>query len=93
MYADILGRESFVSHMQGSLGEQTQTAAEESAKAGARSGLDALSVPDSVAVIGATWSTLHSPLIDLSRKQAVTESSPRRSPFSRLASEFFQTHS
>src|SRR5580700_4556145 len=47
--ADILGQESFVSHMQGSLGEQTQTA-----KAGARSGLDTLFVPDSVAVIGAT---------------------------------------
>jgi acetyltransferase len=52
--ADILGRESFVSQMQGSLGKQTQTAAEKSAKAGARSGLDALFVPDSVAVIGAT---------------------------------------
>jgi hypothetical protein len=34
------------------------------------------------------WSTLHSALIDLSRKQAVTESSPRMSQFSRLASEF-----
>jgi hypothetical protein len=33
---------------------ETQTAAEKSAKAGARSGLDALFVPDSVAVIGAT---------------------------------------
>jgi SulP family sulfate permease len=32
------------------------------------------------------WSTLHSPLIDLSRKQAVTDSSPRTRPFSRLAS-------
>src|SRR5580693_2984429 len=52
--ADILGQESFVSHMQGSLGEQTQTAAEKLAKAGARSGLDTLFVPDSVAVIGAT---------------------------------------
>src|SRR6202050_4481978 len=52
--ADILGRESFVSHMKGSLGEQTQTAAEESAKPGARSGLEAFFVPDSVAVIGAT---------------------------------------
>ena len=28
MSTDILGRESFVSHMQGSLAEQTQTAAE-----------------------------------------------------------------
>ena len=54
MSADILGWESFVSHMQGSLGEQIQTAAEKSAKAGARSGLDALFVPDFVAVIGAT---------------------------------------
>ena len=52
--ADILGQESFVSHRQGSLGEQTQTAAEKLAKAGARSGLDTLFVPDSVAVIGAT---------------------------------------
>jgi acetyltransferase len=43
-----------VSHMQGSLSEQIQPAAEESAIAGARSGLDALFVPDSVAVIGAT---------------------------------------
>lgn len=39
------------------------------------------------------WSTLHSPLIDLYPKQTVTESSPRRSPFSGFASEFFQTHS
>jgi acetyltransferase len=54
MSADILGWESFVSHMQGSLGEQIQTAAEKSSKAGARSGLDALFVPDFVAVIGAT---------------------------------------
>ena len=54
MSAGILGRESFVSHMHGSLGEQMQPAAEKSAKAGARSGLDALFVPDSVAVIGAT---------------------------------------
>src|ERR1700688_925301 len=54
MSTDILGRESFVSHRQGSLGEQTQTAAEKSAKPGARSGLDALFFPDSVAVIGAT---------------------------------------
>src|ERR1700720_2056567 len=51
---DILGRESFVSRTQGSLPEQAQTAAEKSVKAGARSGLDALFVPDSVAVIGAT---------------------------------------
>src|SRR5580692_3723942 len=54
MSAYILSRESFVSHMQGSLGEQMQPAAEKSAKAGARSGLDTLFVPDSVAVIGAT---------------------------------------
>ena len=54
MSTDILGRESFLSRTQGSLAEQTQTAAEKSAKAGARSGLDALFVPDSVAVIGAT---------------------------------------
>jgi acetyltransferase len=43
-----------LTHRQGRLAEQTQTAAEKSAKAGARSGLDALFVPDSVAVIGAT---------------------------------------
>jgi len=54
MSTDILGRESFVSRTQGSLPEQTQTAVEKSANAGARSGLDALFVPDSVAVIGAT---------------------------------------
>ncbi len=54
MSTDILGRESFVTHRQGRLTEQTQTAAEKSAKAGASSGLDALFVPDSVAVIGAT---------------------------------------
>src|SRR6202045_1783570 len=54
MFTDILGRESFVRRTQGSLPEQTQTAAEKSAKAGARSGLDALFVPESVAVIGAT---------------------------------------
>ena len=54
MSADILGRESLVGRMQGSLGEQIQPAAEKSAKAGARSGLDVLFVPDSVAVIGAT---------------------------------------
>jgi hypothetical protein len=54
MSTDILGRESFVSRTQGSLPEQTQTAAEKSATAGASSGLDALFVPDSVAVIGAT---------------------------------------
>src|SRR6202023_4223870 len=46
--------ESLVSRTQGSIPEQTQTAAEQSANAGARSGLDALFVPDSVAVIGAT---------------------------------------
>jgi acetyltransferase len=39
--------------MQETLGEQTQTA-QKSAKAGAKSGLDKLFVPDSVAVIGAT---------------------------------------
>ena len=39
------------------------------------------------------WSTLHSPLIDLYRKQAFTESSLQRSPFSGLGSEFFQTRS
>src|ERR1700693_3637919 len=54
MSTDILGRESFVSHRQGSLGEQAQSAAEKSTKPGARSGLDALFFPDSVAVIGAT---------------------------------------
>jgi acetyltransferase len=54
MSTDILGRESFVSLKQGSLAEQTRTAAEKSSKAGARFGLDALFVPDSVAVIGAT---------------------------------------
>src|ERR1700730_3268046 len=54
MSTDILGRESFVSRTQGSLPEQTQTAAGKSAKAGARSGLDTLFLPDSVAVIGAT---------------------------------------
>jgi acetyltransferase len=43
-----------VSHMQGSLGEQIQPAAEKSAKAGVKSSLDALFVPNSVAVIGAT---------------------------------------
>src|ERR1700685_525295 len=40
--------------MQETLGEQTQTAPQKSAKAGAKSGLDKLFVPDSVAVIGAT---------------------------------------
>src|ERR1700737_710892 len=54
MSTDILGRESFVSRTQGSLPEQTQTAAGKSAKAGARSGLDTLFVPDSGGVIGAT---------------------------------------
>src|SRR6202165_3897428 len=54
MSTDILGRESLVSRTQGSLPEQTQTAAGKSAKAGVRSGLDTLFVPDSVAVIGAT---------------------------------------
>ena len=39
---------------QGRLDEKTRTASEKSAKAGAKSGLDALFVPDSVAVIGAT---------------------------------------
>jgi hypothetical protein len=54
MSTDILGRESFVTRRQGRLNEKTRTAPEKSAKAGARSGLDALFVPDSVAVIGAT---------------------------------------
>jgi acetyltransferase len=40
--------------MQETLGEQTQTAPQKSAKAGAKSGLDKMFVPDSVAVIGAT---------------------------------------
>ena len=39
------------------------------------------------------WSTLHSPLIDLYRKETFSESSLQRSPFSGLGSEFFQTHS
>ena len=43
-----------MSHMHESLAEQTRTAAEKSAKVGAKSGLDALFIPDSVAVIGAT---------------------------------------
>jgi acetyltransferase len=54
MSTDILGQKSFANPREGSLAEQTQTAAEKSAKAGTRSGLDALFVPDSVAVIGAT---------------------------------------
>src|ERR1700735_2154148 len=40
--------------MQESLGEQTRTAPQKSAKVGARSGLSALFVPESVAIIGAT---------------------------------------
>src|ERR1700684_3701942 len=40
--------------MQETLGEQTQTAPQKSAKAGAKSGLDKMVVPDSVAVMGAT---------------------------------------
>src|SRR6202167_5892635 len=40
--------------MQETLGEQTQTAPQKSAKAGAKSGLDKMFVPDSVAVIGET---------------------------------------
>src|SRR5580698_3936409 len=40
--------------MHESLAEQTRTTAEKWAKAGAKSGLDALFIPDSVAVIGAT---------------------------------------
>src|ERR1700722_7339364 len=40
--------------MQETLGEQTEIAPQKSAKAGAKSGLDKLFVPDSVAVIGAT---------------------------------------
>jgi predicted CoA-binding protein len=43
-----------MSHMQGSLAKQSRTAAEKPPESGARSGLDALFVPDSVAVIGAT---------------------------------------
>ncbi len=54
MFANILNRVSFVSHMQGSPAKPTNTAAEKSTKTGARSGLDALFVPNSVAVIGAT---------------------------------------
>jgi len=54
MSTDILVRESLVSLTQGSQPEQAQTAAKKSGKAGARSGLDALFVPDCVAVIGAT---------------------------------------
>ncbi len=54
MSTDILGQKTFENQREGSLAEQTQTAAEKSAKAGTRSGLDALFVPDSVAVIGAT---------------------------------------
>jgi acetyltransferase len=46
-----------VSHTHESLGEQTRTTAEQSAKAGEKSGLSALFVPDSVAVIGATERT------------------------------------
>jgi hypothetical protein len=48
MSTDILGRESFVTRRQGRLDEKTRTAPEKSAKAGARSVLDALFVPDSV---------------------------------------------
>jgi hypothetical protein len=40
--------------MQETLSEQTHLAPQKSAKAGAKSGLDKLFVPDSVAVIGAT---------------------------------------
>src|SRR5580693_9067474 len=47
-------RGSSVRTMQETLGEQLQTAPQKSAKAGAKSGLDKLFVPDSVAVIGAT---------------------------------------
>jgi acetyltransferase len=43
-----------VTSRQGRLAEKTRTASEKSAKAGAKSCLDALFVPDSVAVIGAT---------------------------------------
>jgi acetyltransferase len=43
-----------VRNMQETLSEQTQIAPQKSAKAGAKSGLDKLFVPDSVAVIGAT---------------------------------------
>lgn len=54
MSTDILGQQSFSNPREGSLAEQTQTAAETLAKAGAGFGLDALFVPHSVAVIGAT---------------------------------------
>jgi acetyltransferase len=54
MSTDILGQETFVTRRQEPVDEKTRTATEKSAKAGARSGLDALFVPDSVAVIGAT---------------------------------------
>src|SRR6202167_4716459 len=47
-------RGGFVKTMLETLGEQAQTASQKSAKAGAKSGLDKLFVPDSVAVIGAT---------------------------------------
>jgi len=51
--ADILGRESLVSRMQGSLGEQIQPAAEKSAKAD-EVWFGRIVRSDSVAVIGAT---------------------------------------
>src|SRR5580698_10442708 len=47
-------RGGFVKTMLETLSEQAQTASQKSAKAGAKSGLDKLFVPDSVAVIGAT---------------------------------------
>jgi acetyltransferase len=54
MSTDILGRGSFVTSRQGRRDEKTRTASEKSARAGAKSCLDALFMPDSVAVIGAT---------------------------------------
>jgi hypothetical protein len=45
MSTDILGRESFVTHRQRPLAEQTQTAADKSAKAGARYGFGRLIRP------------------------------------------------
>jgi hypothetical protein len=50
----VISLPQVVSHMQGSPAQQTQTAAANSGKAGARPGLDALFVPDSVTLIGAT---------------------------------------
>ncbi len=55
MSTDIPGRKSFASHMQGRLAEQTQTAVEESAKAGARFGLGGT-------VLSESCDASHSPL-------------------------------